>query len=262
MAGKNKLSIDLIFKIFVIVILAYVAYKLIIAINSFAKDPVKQMFGFAVALLNEITGLVNRCASCKDVYDSDQKLVPPKVACPPNGRPFFNRNCEEGLIIFFALFGSTLATILSILFRGKYGKTELAKAIEAATGKPTKDTLREISEANEKLESALEEDSTKLEDLRTGLKEDLTKDDADKIDLLTDKEIIQIGKNERTRRSLYDKLRTVSEYTSEKAKELVATAFDFARNLGSKNDITEEGKDQVEKNVGEIEMTELGPRIK
>jgi len=258
MAGKSNLSISTIFNVFVIVILAYVAYKLIIAINSFIKDPVKQMFGLSVSLLDEITGLINRCVSCDNVYDSDQKLVPSKVACPPNGRPFFNRNCEEGLIIFYLLFGSTLARILSILFNSKYGKTDLAKATEAATGRDAKDVLREQSEKNDKLESDFNDPKT-FEDFKSDLKKGLSPEDAAKIDSLTREDIIQLAKNERTRRSIYSKLIAVTNYTSEKAKELVATAFDFARNLGSKNDIID--PDKLEKNVGEIEMPELGPRI-
>ena len=258
MAGKNNLSIRTIFNVFVIVILAYVAYKLINFINNFANDPVKQMFGAGVSLLDEVTGVINRCASCKNVYDSAGNLIPPNVACPPTGRAFFNRKCEEGLIIFFALFGNIIATFLKIIFSSsKYGKTELAKATEAATGRDAKDVLREESEKNDKFESDLKDPKT-YEDFKSEVKKGFTTDDATKIDLLTEKEISQIGKNERTRRSLYDKLTTASNYTSEKAKELVATAFDFARNLGSKNDID---PDKLEKNVGEIEMPELGPRI-
>ena len=259
MAGKNNLSIRTIFNVFIIVILAYVAYKLINFINNFANDPVKQMFGAGVSLLDEVTGVINRCASCKNVYDSKGNLIPPNVACPPTGRAFFNRKCEEGLIIFFALFGNIIATFLKIIFSSsKYGKTDLANATEAATGRDAKDELREEIENNEKLESDFT-DSKTFEDFKSELKKGLSAEDVAKIDSLTREDILQLAKNERTRRSVYDKLTAASNYTSEKAKELVATAFDFVRNLGSKNDITD--RDQVEKNVGEIEMPELGPRI-
>ena len=84
-----------------------------------------------------------KCFDCKNQYDANGKLMDPKDACPPSGRPFLNESCGA---FFGTIAMSLLAFLAFVLILAKYrkGRTEMSEAAKTQ-GNVSDDVQRKVA---------------------------------------------------------------------------------------------------------------------
>ncbi len=147
----------------VIAVVSYIIFYFIYSFIKFSNSAISHVFDFANWVVTTLLNNAKSCTGCDDIRDSKNNLETPQQACPPNGTPFFNKNCMYGFL------GPLLVGLLGVIAykfaRDKLrGKSDLQKSVESASGKKFEDFIKDINERMEKLKDLVKESDPKTKD--------------------------------------------------------------------------------------------------